>query len=179
MRLRSERERRAESFDWTLWLKWILASTLGWLTGWALTNQFVIGVVVGVMQWLVLRPLVREDGWWIPASAAGWAGSVALVILILRPQNSLVAPVLLGAGIGLTQWLVLRWQLEQAWWWIVLSTLGWAIGMMGILGASLAGAAAGAVTGVALEHLLRHPKSQAQKAEGTATGTRDHSDGMG
>lgn len=179
MRLRSERERRAESFNWILWLKWILVTTLGCALGLALRVEFAIGAVVGVLQWLVLRSLLREDGWWIPASAAGWAGSVALVTLILRPQNPLVAPLLLGAGIGLTQWLVLRWQLEQAWWWIVLSTLGWAIGMMGIFGASLAGAAAGAVTGVALERLLRHPKPQAQRAEGTATRTDEHSDGTG
>jgi len=165
MRLRSERERKTASFNWTLWLKWILVSTLGWVIGWALTNQFIVGAVVGTVQWVVLRPLIREDGWWIAASAAGWAGSVALVTFLLRPGNPFVGPAIIGIGIGVVQWLVLRWQLQRAWWWIVLSTLGWGVGLMGVLGASLAGAAAGAVTGVGLELLLRHPRPEAWNQE--------------
>jgi len=167
MNLRSERERKAASFNWTLWLKWILVSTLGWALGLALRVEFAVGAAVGVLQWLVLRPLVRRDGWWIPASAIGWAGSAALVTFLLRPENPFVAPAIIGAGIGVAQWLVLRWQVQRAWWWIVLSTLGWAVGLMGVFGAPLAGAAAGAVTGVGLELLLRYPRREAQNHETT------------
>ena len=165
MKLRSKRERKAASFNWTLWLKWILVSTLGWVIGWALTNQFVVGIVIGAMQWVVLRPLIRKHGWWIPASAAGWAGSAALVTFLLRPGNPFVGPAVIGAGIGVAQWLILRWQLQRAWWWIVLSTLGWTVGLMGVFGAPLAGAAAGAVTGVGLERLVRHPRAEARNQE--------------
>lgn len=165
MRLRTEKQRKAASFDWVLWLKWILVTTLGWAFGVALGVEVAIGAVVGVLQWLVLRPLIRRDGWWIPASAAGWAGGAGLVVFLLRPENPVVAPAIIGAGIGLAQWLVLRWQVSRAWWWIVVSILGWAVGMMGILGASLAGAAAGAVTGVSLELLLRHARLEAQDHE--------------
>jgi hypothetical protein len=172
MRLRSDRERKAASFDWTLWLKWILASTLGWAIGLVLRVEFAIGVAVGILQWLVLRPLVRGAGWWIPASAGGWGVGAALVTLVLRPENPFIAPVIIGVGIGVAQWLVLRWQFQRAWWWIVLSTLGWAVGMMGVFGASLAGAAAGAVTGVALELLLRHPRPVGQNHDpGPSPGT--------
>jgi len=165
MRLRSEKKRKAASFNWTLWLKWILVSTLGWVIGWALTNQFIVGVVIGVMQWVVVRPLIRKDGWWIPASAAGWAGGAALVTFLLRPGNPFVGPAIIGAGIGVAQWLVLRWQLQRAWWWIVLSMLGWTVGLMGVFGAPLAGAVAGAVTGVGLERLVQHPRSEARNHE--------------
>lgn len=167
MRLRSEKKRKAASFNWTLWLKWILVSTLGWAIGLALRIEFAIGVAVGVLQWVVLRPLIREDSWWIPASAAGWAGSAALVSLVLRPENPLIGPSIIGLGIGVAQWLVLRWQIQRAWWWIVLSTLGWAVGLMGVFGAPLAGAAAGAVTGVGLERLVQHPRSEARNDETT------------
>jgi hypothetical protein len=156
MRLRSEEERKQASFNWILWLKWILVSTLGWALGLALGIEFVVGAVVGLLQWVVLRPLIRGGGWWVPASAAGWAGGAALVTLVLRPQSPVLGPVVIGLGMGVAQWLVLRWQVYRAWWWIVLSTLGWALGMMGILGAPLAGAVAGAVTGFGLELLLRH-----------------------
>jgi len=169
MRLRSERKRKSESFNWTLWVKWILVTTLGWAGGLALGVEFVVGVVVGSLQWLVVRPLIRQDGWWIPASGAGWAGGVALVTLLLRPANPVVGPALIGAGIGVAQWLVLRWQFQRAWWWIVVSTLGWAVGLMGVFGAPLAGAAAGAVTGVALEFLLRHPRSELEESGNGAT----------
>ena len=165
MRLRSERKRKAASFNWTLWLKWILVSTLGWALGLALGVEFAIGVAIGVAQWVVLRPLVRRDGWWIPASAAGWAGGAAAVTFLLRPESPFVAPAIIGAGIGLAQWLVLRWQFQRSWWWIVLSTLGWTVGLMGVFGAPLAGAAAGAVTGVGLERLVRHPRAEARNQE--------------
>jgi len=162
VKLRKEEKRKRESFDWILWLKWILVTTLGWAVGLALGIEFVIGAAVGILQWIVLRPLVREDGWWIPASAAGWAGGAALVTLVLRPQSPVLGPVVIGAGIGVAQWLVLRWQVYRAWWWILLSTLGWTLGMLGLLGASLVGAVAGAVTGFALELLLRHRRPKAE-----------------
>jgi hypothetical protein len=49
----------------------------------------------------------------------------------------------------------LCWQVQRAGWWIVLSTLGWTVGLTGTLGSSWAGAVVGAVTGVALEFLMR------------------------
>ncbi len=162
VKLRKEEKRKQESFDWILWLKWILVTTLGWAVGLALGIEFVIGAVVGILQWIVLRPLVREDGWWVPASAAGWAGGAALVTFVLRPENPVLAPAIIGAGMGLAQWLVLRWQVYRAWWWIVLSTLGWTLGMMGLLGAPLVGGVAGAVTGFALELLLRHRRARVE-----------------
>lgn len=161
MKQEEESVRKPESFNWTLWLKWILVTTLGWLIGFALSSDLLFGTVIGTLQWVVLRPLIREDGWWIPASAAGWAAGVALVSFLLPPMNPIAAHAVIGTGIGLAQWLVLRWQVQRAWWWIVLSALGWTVGMMGILGGYLEGAAAGAATGFALELLLRHPRRQA------------------
>ncbi len=58
---------------------------------------------------------------------------------------------------GITQWLFLRRHLHQAGWWIVVSALGWTAGLTLLTGPLLVGAVAGAVTGIALELLLRYP----------------------
>ena len=166
MAIRGEEQqcRRPESFDWTLWVKWLLVTTLGWLVAFVTWTepgygQFAYGAVIGAAQWVVLRPLILEAGWWIPASAVGWAGGLALVSFLLPAINPILGHAIVGGGMGLGQWVVLRWQVRQAWWWIVLSALGWTVAMMGILGGFLEGTAAGAVTGFALELLLRHRKA--------------------
>jgi hypothetical protein len=143
-------------------VKWVLVSTLGWAVGWAFVPEFAVGAVIGTAQWVVLKPLIRQDGWWIAASAGGWAAGWAIVLSVFPPGTELLAEAVIGASLGLVQWLVLRQQVHGAWWWIVLSTLGWSVGLMGILGAPLAGAVAGAATGMALEFLLRHPRPEAE-----------------
>jgi hypothetical protein len=58
---------------------------------------------------------------------------------------------------GLLQWLFLRQQLYRAGWWVLVSTLAWTVALSGFMGQFLIGAIAGAVTGIALELLLRYP----------------------
>jgi len=69
--------------------QWILASVVGWTTGWALTlatvpNDFsllagiVLGAAAGVAQWLVLRREVQWAGWWIAISTLAWAAGLGL-----------------------------------------------------------------------------------------------------
>jgi hypothetical protein len=113
--------------------------------------------VIGVLQWAVLRRYLRQAGWWILASALGWAAGWGIVIAIAPLGIGLLAEPLLGAATGMLQWLVLRRQLRQAGWWIVVSTLGWTVALTGLTDQLLAGAVAGAVTGIALELLLRYP----------------------
>ena len=55
------------------------------------------------------------------------------------------------------QWLFLRQQLYRAGWWVLVSALAWTVAFSGIMGQFLIGAVAGAVTGIALELLLRYP----------------------
>jgi hypothetical protein len=149
---------KTPSFDWILWLKWILASTLGWVIGWTMGGEITLGVVIGVMQGIVLYPLVAQAGWWILASAVGWAVGQMLMVMIFPTEVGVMAGAFLGAMLGLSQWLMLRQWFYRAGWWIVMSTLGWALGLAGILGPSLVGAVVGATTGFTLELLLRHPR---------------------
>ena len=75
-------------FDWTLWLQWLMATTLGWLLGGVLLPDlamFTAGLVIGVLQWVVLRQRVPQAGWWVLASAAGWAWGWTIVIAAVPP----------------------------------------------------------------------------------------------
>lgn len=150
--------RDACTFDWALWVQWVLATTLGWLVGWALTGAPTVGAVIGITQWLVLRPQVHQAGWWILASTTGWAMGTAVVTLVFPPEVEVMAGAVLGALTGLAQWFVLRRWVRQAGWWIITSTLGWLVGLTGIMGASLTGAVVGAITATALELLLRYTR---------------------
>jgi len=147
------------SFDWLLWLKWVLASTLGWVAGVLLPvyGALAVGTMVGIAQWVVLRPRFKQAGWWILASALGWVLGQILVTAVLPIQNTFLQGAVLGGTLGIAQWLILRRWVHRAGWWIVLSAVGWSAGP--ILGASLVGAVAGAITGLALELFLRYART--------------------
>ncbi|GAB4531541.1 MAG: hypothetical protein Kow0063_10930 [Anaerolineae bacterium] len=136
-----------------------MATSLGWVLGGLILPElalFSVGLVTGILQWVVLRQYLPQAGWWVLASAAGWAGGWAL-IGVAPLQPGILAEPLLGAAVGTLQWLVLRRQLRQAGWWIVISALSWTVALTGLTGELLVGAVVGAVTGIALELLLRYP----------------------
>lgn len=75
---------------------WVLATLIGysipmafgslvsgleppWLAGMVIFLEF--GVILGALQWLVLRGRVDHAGWWIAISLAGWAIAAALIDL--------------------------------------------------------------------------------------------------
>ena len=148
------------SFDWTLWTQWLMVTALGWVLGGFLLPELtlvVAGLVIGGLQWVVLRQRVPQTGWWILASAAGWAGGWAIVITLVPPEFGFLTGIVLGAAMGTLQWLFLRQHFHQAGWWIAVSALGWTAGLTLLTGPLLVGAVAGAVTGIALELLLRYP----------------------
>jgi len=147
-------------FGWTLWLQWLAVTTLGWVLGGLLLPGLALvtaGLVIGILQWVVLRQRLPEAGWWILASTVGWAGGWAIVIALVPPELGVLTGAVLGAAMGTLQWLFLRGHFHQAGWWIVVSTLGWTAGLTLLTGQFLVGAVAGAVTGIALELLFRFP----------------------
>jgi hypothetical protein len=123
-------------------------------------TEFVIGLTIGLAQWVVLRKQIEGAEWWILVSAFGWAAGRGLVAVAFAPQDLILVGGTLGASLGLAQWLVLRRHLSRSWWWIVLSALSSAVGMTGFLGEPLVGSIVGAATGLALEPLLRYSSIQ-------------------
>ena len=182
---------------WAFWLLWVLASAMGLLAGSfggfvgaygveeILPNYGNAGMVtavgagVGILQWLVLRGRVSRSGWWVLASMLGLAvaGFVSTAVELAGgppaiPQNAAVIGFVGGALAGLMQWFVLRRQVSRAGWWVLASTVGWAVlglvaeGMIRrflTFGVGLAGGVVGlgGVTGLALVWLLRQPIPEA------------------
>ncbi len=158
------------SVEWGIWFQWVLASTVGWVVGWLVIGDPGVGVGVGLAQWLVLKRAINEAGWWIWASTVGWFVGWAMVSTgVLLPAGlgqgltSVLAGAVLGAAIGLAQWLVLRRMVYQAGWWTFASVIGWTVALTGVLGRTIVGTVVGALTGFMLDWLLRHPRFSPEK----------------
>ncbi len=179
--------------DWGLALQWVMATTAGWVVGFAAcealkaileflahppTDGAVIGLSVGIAQWLVLRRRINRAGWWILASIVGFGvgkdvgDMVAQAVSVAAGLG--LAGIVIGISLGLSQWLVLRRHVPDAHWWIwataIAWTLGWSIinsvdnegpggspGMAFVIGA-IGAAAAGVVTAASLVWLLRRSR---------------------
>jgi hypothetical protein len=95
----------------------------------------VIGLVMGVMQYFLLRRYLPQMGWWIAATVAGWLllfVLVPLLIALLRGDNSvgslMLGLLLIGVTIALPQWWMLRQRVVHAFWWIILIAVSLAAG---------------------------------------------------
>ena len=195
---------------WGFWLKWVLASTVGvvvgsimvlviglliyglleelfgsagtdivfefWLTWWVM--GIMLGIGVGILQWLVLRRRITGAGWWVLASAA--AGAVIfqgdLESLSFGLPLRFTGIVALGGAVaGILQWLVLRGKVSRAGWWVLASTVGWGLSIAVLRALEwgvtddcelvpqvVSGVVLGAITGAALVWLLLQPIPEAQ-----------------
>jgi hypothetical protein len=127
-----------------IWLWWVLVSTLGFLIGGtvgtalggalfsaegnvvALAVAFAVtGAGTGTAQWLVLRQHLARAGWWILATAICFA--LFGVVDGADAVRFAAIFVVVGAVVGVAQWLVLRQHLSQAGWWVMASTLSFAL----------------------------------------------------
>jgi hypothetical protein len=150
--------------EWTLVLRWVLATSIGWIAGFAIcevvvkpivytfthfpSDGAVIGIAVGIGQWLVLRrrtsalaqsgdfTLVADGGyrtaWWALASSVGFAIGKDLGDMVAAamsgPAGVALGGVVIGTCLGLAQWLVLRRHVANGGWWILASAVAWAVG---------------------------------------------------
>ena len=94
-----------------------------------------LGLVTGLLQYLLLRRHLPRMGWWIATTTLGWSLAFIGGSLLYRASyttldvNSMgfvaLRIVLVGGAIGLAQWLVLRRRVRYAAWWILANVLGW------------------------------------------------------
>lgn len=183
-----------------LWLGWTLATAAGMLLGllpFILLIDFLdlwlvrilvplwAGLMVGVLQWLVLRRYLTHCADWILNGGAGWALGYALGLIIIQALagtllGALVGYILFGAIIALLQWPVLRREIPNVVPWVLASVAGWALGAyisQAVLNAitsgdtlnqavstavisGVTGLVAGAITGVVLVLIIRRPEIQ-------------------
>jgi hypothetical protein len=198
------------NIGWGFWLAWVLASIMGLVVGALLgmsvayglfdrdgvdatigiTGGIVMGATSGFLQWVVLREKVARAGWWVLASALGFAIAGGALGAIRINENYVMAGILFAAvfGVagGIMQGLVLkRAQIARVGWWVLANILGSLVSAISVpaaatinaatdsynLGAMvfgvLFGAGLGAIPGAALVWLLRQPQSS--NIEGMAT----------
>lgn len=137
---------------YSVWLQWVLVTIVGFLLSlyWVEVGEradiravegAVGGVLIGLAQWLVLRQQFSQAWWWVLASSVSWGliggsglgalGWVAPTVMHIpiRVVYGIVNGALMGAFIGVGQWLVIRTQFKRAWRWILISTVSWALGL--------------------------------------------------
>lgn len=195
---------RRSQVGWGFWLLYVLATILGMAVGcllafvataivfaplrvlgeWLPWTVFgiVLGITVGILQWIVLRRRVSGAGWWVVASAGGGIGAMQSGTVFGRSPSFESLAALLGcigivalggAVTGTLQWVVLKKQVSRAGWWVLVSTVCWPLSVIGVsalpwsdlYGAALsvmlvAGAVLGMVTGGVLAWLLRRPAQE-------------------
>jgi serine/threonine protein kinase len=147
--------------EWGFWWQWVLATVLGNLAGWpsGLVVALVLslragntwayaalfglpGVGVGIMQWVILRQIVKKAGWWVLANVAGSAVFGALFAVgnldLSGAGDWAKFGALMGVCFGIAQWLVLRQIVGSAGWWVLVS-LALNTAGLAVLGAGLTG----------------------------------------
>jgi hypothetical protein len=151
------------SFDWALYFKWIMATTVGWLLGRFLFPNLafiVLGIAIGVLQGFILQSYLSKFWNWTIATSLGWALGSSVILVGGLSSMDLIAALLVGMTTGTAQWLVLRKELHWSGWWIMISIVAWTSGMVLLPGIILTGVVAGAVTGIALVLLVRFPNTE-------------------
>ena len=98
----------------------------------------IIGLLTGILQYILLRRYLPQMVWWIATTFLGWLMPFVIGFIISRlfvRGNSTVLIMLgmfvLGTTIALPQWWLLRKRVLLAWWWVLVFGLGW--GMVGLL----------------------------------------------
>lgn len=138
----------------------------------------VIGLAIGLMQRVLLPQPISLFRRWLGLTCAGWALGFALATSIApildaaidKTAGELMSSAVVGASVGLAQWLSLRTWLPQAGWWIPVNVASWAIGpalgglmvdrLLANLGTAwlthaVSGAIAGILTGIVLNRMAQ------------------------
>ena len=88
----------------------------------------VLGLVAGLLQYVLLRRYLPRMAWWIAAAFLGWlllSAVLGIATLFSVAVHPAVFILLIGGSAGLAQWLVLRRRVRRAALWILASVLGW------------------------------------------------------
>lgn len=169
--------------EWSFEVQWIVATVAGWIIGFTLcelikeavnafiyyvthlhfsTDGLIIGVSVGIAQYIALRRM-KGARWWIFASVAGYGIGKFLGDEVAGSTPSVAEYFLGGAVIGvcvgiLQHLTVLRINVARSGWWLLASALAWAVGwpiinlvnetnsvtyLVGVMGSALAGLISG------------------------------------
>jgi len=94
----------------------------------------LVGLVTGILQFILLRRHLPHMGGWTPATVGGWLLGMLLIALpgwfhwtdaFLKDIDLIF--ITMGLSIGVAQWLLLRRRVPRAGWWIAASVAGWGL----------------------------------------------------
>jgi len=144
-----------------LWLRWVIASTLGLAVGQVLFAMLdatigdmgelgdgiahyvglpLAGAAFGFAQWRVLRRFVERSAWGIVAGAIGLLVGYVLGFLLAGPPIDFVLGyVFMGTAAAIAQWLALRRRVARSGWWVPVSAGAFVVGGIAAVGAAVAG----------------------------------------
>ena len=96
-----------------------------------------LGLVTGLLQYVLLRRYLLRIGWWIGTTTLGWSlGLIGNRLFSLALYGTLdvraiwfetLMTALAGGVVGLAQWLVLHRRVRHAVFWLPANILGWGI----------------------------------------------------
>jgi len=135
-----------------------------------------LALMLTFTQWLIVRRRFVESGWWFVASIAGWSASIVSILvfgkLLTNQWGLMVQPgfaqrtilvTYFGCLLGAAQWIYFRRQLDSGAFWILGSSLGYALlsvaigkSITNLTEMALTGAVPAAVTGLVL--ILLNPR---------------------
>ena len=190
-------EAKVKRNEMGFWLAWTLATTLGMLIGYLplaflvgsldlgvarVIVPIITGILLGLAQWLVLRPYVSNSYNWIFNHAVGWVVGFTLGLFVVQllsktPLGMLVGFMLFGVIVALFQYPVLRREIPHLSTWILANVIGWTLGAYlsqlaagvffqnsvpttftsVLVTVGITGLVAGAITGLALIWIVRQP----------------------
>jgi hypothetical protein len=151
------------SLDWTLFFKWIMATTIGWVVGRFLFPNLafiIVGIALGILQGFVLQKYLIKIWSWVIATSLGWVLGALIILFGGFDGMDIIAGLVIGVTTGTAQWVVLRRKLLWSGWWVVISIVAWTTGMALLPGIFMTGVMAGSITGIALVLLLRFPNAE-------------------
>lgn len=93
-----------------------------------------IGLLTGILQYILLRRALPHMAWWIAATFFGWLMPFAagfLIITLLNGRNDpfsiMIGLFLIGTVMAVPQWWLLRKRVRYAAWWILAHAVGWSV----------------------------------------------------
>jgi hypothetical protein len=89
-----------------------------------------IGLLTGILQYILLRRYIPHMGWWIAATLLGWLMPFIMRALLVPRGGTfliMVGMLLIGVTVALPQWWMLRQRVRHASWWLLACGLGWCL----------------------------------------------------
>jgi len=93
----------------------------------------MVGLLMGTLQYALLRRYLPRMGWRVLATTASWILGMLLFIIPSWPIQTNLSRylwlmfIMMGSAIGIAQWLLLLRRLHQAGSWIVTNVVGWGL----------------------------------------------------